>query len=284
MVSSLLRVSANAVTPDQLLPYVKAVSGLESAATGDCVLHYGGGQGVLVAYGIKNPEDLSAMNEAVAKAVHFPGLEKLTVLGPAVPDLAPVDAQGQTDCYWQLVLPLESMSGKLRNLLKRAQRDVTVKMASGEGSWQKEHEHLTADFCKRKADSLDNGTCFLFARLGDYLAHATEAVLFSAYDTNEQLIAFAIGDFTSLATAFYMFAARSAAAVPGTADLLLYSLLKEAESRGYSRVNLGLGINGGVEFFKKKWGATPLLPYVETSWTLTSQPKKKDLWSKLFGK
>ena len=31
-------------------------------------------------------------------------------------------------------------------------------------------------------------------------------------------------------------------------------------------LNLGLGINPGVAFFKRKWNARPWLPYVETSW------------------
>lgn len=282
MVASLASISANAVTPDQLLPYVRAVSGLESAPIGDCVLHYGGGHGVLVAYGLKNPLDLAAMNAAVRDALQFPQLEKLTVLGPARPDLAPVDAQGQRDTYWQITAA--QANAKLRNLLKRASRDLTVKADRGKKCWTEQHQALAWDFCARKQAELDQGTCYLFEKLGAYLADAPEAELFSAYNPKGELDAFAIGDYTSLSTAFYMFAARKAQATPGAADLLLLRLVNEAKARGHAQVNLGLGINGGIEFFKKKWGASPFLPYVETSWTLTAKPNRKTFWGRLFGK
>ena len=47
---------------------------------------------------------------------------------------------------------------------------------------------------------------------------------------------------------------------------LLNALLDEAAGRGHMLLNLGLGINPGVAFFKRKWNARPWLPYVETSW------------------
>jgi hypothetical protein len=35
-------------------------------------------------------------------------------------------------------------------------------------------------------------------------------------------------------------------------------------------MNLGLGVNAGVAFFKRKWGAAPFLPYVEVSWDIAA--------------
>jgi hypothetical protein len=57
-------------------------------------------------------------------------------------------------------------------------------------------------------------------------------------------------------------------APPGSADLVLSGLLNEALQRGHTRMNLGLGVNAGIRFFKRKWGAEPFLPYVEASWEL----------------
>jgi hypothetical protein len=81
-----------------------------------------------------------------------------------------------------------------------------------------------------------------------------------------------VGDFTSLSTAFFLFSFRAPAAVPGTADLLLEALMREGKKQGHARLNLGLGINNGIEAFKGKWGATPFLACVETSWDLPRQP------------
>jgi hypothetical protein len=49
--------------------------------------------------------------------------------------------------------------------------------------------------------------------------------------------------------------------VPGASDLLLHEIIEQARGQGKRFLNMGLGINDGVSFFKKKWGAEPFLPY-----------------------
>ena len=78
----------------------------------------------------------------------------------------------------------------------------------------------------------------------------------------------AVGDYSALSTAFYMFAFRQDDCPPGVSDALLRALADEAERRGQSTLNLGLGIDGGITFFKKKWGACLAMPHFETSWTV----------------
>jgi hypothetical protein len=38
-------------------------------------------------------------------------------------------------------------------------------------------------------------------------------------------------------------------------------MIQEAKREGKRYINLGLGINPGITFFKKKWGGTAFLPY-----------------------
>jgi hypothetical protein len=93
------------------------------------------------------------------------------------------------------------------------------------------------------------------------------ARLLSARLRDGRLAAFAVGEFSSLHTAFFIFCFRAPGlAPPGSADLLLAGLLDEARERGQTRMNLGLGVNEGIRFFKRKWGAEPFLPCVEVSW------------------
>ena len=54
----------------------------------------------------------------------------------------------------------------------------------------------------------------------------------------------------------------------GTGDALLHALAAGAAERGQRSLNLGLGIDEGIAFFKKKWGARVLMPHKETSWSL----------------
>lgn len=281
MVDNLAFISANAIIPDQLVPYVKTVSGLQSNRIGNCVLHQAEGQAVLVAYPVNDPLNEKEVTNAITKAVALPELENLTVLAASRPASAPSDAKISKDSYWQIPLPLEKPSGKLANMLRRAKSEISLEEATGSHAWTKDHELLVEDFCKRKAASLDAGSLYLFKQLGSYLSGVPDAVLFSARDQNGRLAALAIGDFTALTTAFYMFAFRAKDAPPGTADLLLEAIGKQGGERGHTFLNLGLGISSGVSFFKRKWGACDFLPYTETSWTI--KRPKKSWFSKLFG-
>ena len=284
--SHLAHITAGAVTPDQLLPYVRAVSGLESRLCGGLALHHGGGQAVLVAYPPAKPDDMGAVDAAVAEALALPGLERLTVIAAARPAAAPEHAESTEDAYWSLPLPLAVPAGrpgqKLRNLLRRAARETSIEQSGGAGVWMAEHAALAEAFIRRKGAEIDEGSRYIFRKLGDYLAAAPEARLFSARDAAGRLLGCAIGDYSSFSTAFYMFAFRSPEAPPGTADALLAAIAAEGASRGHTVLNLGLGMGAGVRFFKKKWGATPFLPCVETSWS--PQPEKKRGWlGRIFG-
>lgn len=184
---------------------------------------------------------------------------------------------------------------KLRNVLRRAARDLTVSIES----WSDELATLVREYTGSRP--LEAGTRHIFNSLAKYSGN--DAVrIFVARNHVGALQGFCVGDFTPMLTVFYMFAFRQKHSTPGTADLLLYTLVREAERQGYKRVNLGLGINGGIEFFKHKWGGRDFLPLVESSWFVKnmrglklnaackqeSEPVrnsvKKGFFSALFGK
>lgn len=273
--NNLANVTASAITPDQLLPYVRAVSGLESEMAGSCVLHHGAGQAVLVGYPINDSSNQDLLEEAIQIAARKPGLEKITVLSALPVRSAPENASVNTDAYWKLDLPIAPPKGKLANMLKRAGREMEITRTG----WTEAHATLAEEFCAIKR--LDEGTKYLFLQLGAYLQHARDAALFSAHDAGGNLKAFAIGDYSALGCAFYMFACRKQDAPPGTSDLLLASIIERAMGLGHSVLNLGLGINRGVGFFKQKWGAVEFLPCIETSWEVGSSPKSP-WWKRIF--
>lgn len=274
--NSLAHVTATAIVPDQLLPYVHAISGLESSMAGECLAHYGGDKAVLVAYPPANPADATFMDDSLHVVLERTSIKKITVLSASVPQLAPAHATISRDFYWKLDLPLAPPKGKLGNLLKRAQREITVVQTG----WSPEHSQLSLRFSHTK--NLDEGTQYLFEHLGDYVRVPTVEI-YSAYSSNNTLKAFAIGDFSAMSTAFYMFACRDPDATPGTSDLLLYHLINRANELGYATLNLGLGISPEIEFFKRKWGAVKFIPYIETSWDVKRE-KKESFWKRLFGK
>ena len=47
---------------------------------------------------------------------------------------------------------------------------------------------------------------------------------------------------------------------------------------GKKYINLGLGINPGVTFFKTKWGGVPFLPHI----SYIHEPTRTEIWADIF--
>ena len=149
-----------------------------------------------------------------------------------------------------------------------------IRRASAEGSCEKgdhleeEHVRLITDFiAKRK---LDDGTCFVFERVPDYVNSVPTALVFSARDRSGRLAAFTVAEYGAKDYGFYMFNFRSKeCAVPGASDLLLHEAMLTALARGKTFMNLGLGVHQGVAFFKKKWGGGRFLDYETCTYRLS---------------
>jgi len=270
-------VTAQAQTPEQVIPYVCAVSELKPRMLGPCVGYEKEGEAVLVGYPLHDPKDAGAMAEAVSLALRLPGLRRITVLGPARPPQAPESAAIAEDWYYSLPVPAPSPGQKTKNLLRRAGRELTVERG---GSWGEDHAALVQRYLNERP--LAAGIRHIYKRLPRYLAESSCSLLVSARLANGRLAAFSVGEYAGLATAFYMFSFRDPGiAPPGTTDLLLSQLLAEASERGHTKMNLGLAVNEGISFFKRKWGAVPFLPYVQVTWE-TATPGISAVLASLF--
>jgi len=271
----LARVSAEAFVPEQVISYVRAVAGSRPRMIGACVGYESDETLVLVGYPLHDPHDAGAMADAVEQALRTSGLQWLTVIGPSRPPQAPADIQTLQDVYWALPIPAPPPAQKLRNSLRRAGRELRLDCGR---RLQDDHMALVQRYLDDRR--LSGGTRHIFRQLPRYIAASDGSMLFSARLADGRLAAFAVGEFASFSTAFFMFCFRdSSLAPPGSADLVLSGLLEEAHKRGQTRMNLGLGISEGIAFFKRKWGAAPFLPYVEISW----KPGRQNVFSRLRG-
>jgi MoaA/NifB/PqqE/SkfB family radical SAM enzyme len=264
----LARVTAAAAVPEQVVAYVVAVAGSQPRMFADCVGYVSNGHLTLIGYPLHDPHDAMAMTAAVDEALGMAGLERITVIGPCRPPQAPAHACAVIDRYYALPLPVPEPKQKLRNLLKRATRELHI---VHERRLRDEHVALVQRYLDERR--LDAGTRHIFGQLGRYIETSDGSTVVSGCcPADGRLAVFAVGEFTPLATAFFMFCFRNPErAPPGSSDLMLSELLGEARRRGQTRMNLGLGVNAGIEFFKRKWGAEPFLPYVEVSWNVVPQ-------------
>lgn len=256
------RVTAGAVVPEQVVPFVCAVGGSRPRMVGPCVGYETDRDFVIVGYPLHDPLDTGAMADAVNETLRIAGERRITLIGSARPVQAPEGSTVGEDDYYGIPVPPPAPGQKLRNLLRRAGRDATIERGRCCGE---DHTALVERYMDSRP--LPAGTRQIFRNLPRYLEASPGSRLFSARLSDGRLAAFAVGEFGALRTAFYMFSFRDPAlAPPGSADLLLSDLLKEALERGQVYMNLGLGVSEGIGFFKRKWGASPFLPYVCTVW------------------
>jgi len=259
-------VTAQAQTPEQVIPYVCAVSELKPRILGPCVGYEREGNLVLVGYPLHDPKDAGAMAEAVSLALRLPGLRRITVIGATRPPQAPESAAIEEDWYYSLPVPAPAPGQKTRNLLRRAGRELTVERG---GSWGEDNTALVRRYLNERP--LAAGIRHIYKRIPRYLAESSSSLLVSARLADGRLAAFSVGEYAGLAMAFYMFSFRDPGiAPPGATDLLLSQLLEAASERGHTKMNLGLSVNEGISFFKRKWGAVPFLPYVQATWEMAS--------------
>ena len=261
-------IAAQAIVPEQLTSYVTAVGQSRPVLCAECIAYTFEDTATLIAYTPNSfphryhEEETAALNDAVAAAMALPGLKRMTVLGPAKPKAAPPDTISHSDSYAFIPLPMIEPKQNLRNMLRRGARECSIM----DEVWHDEHAALVETYLASRP--LEAGTRHIYRNIAAYLTATPDAVLFSARDSAAKLLAFAIGDYTSLTTACYMFAFRRKNCPPGVADCLLHAIVKGAQERGHAFLNLGLGINSGITAFKKKWGEAMLLPCIETRWAL----------------
>lgn len=161
------------------------------------------------------------------------------------------------DWYYRLELARLRVPPKVANMIRRASREVRVERG---GTLGPEHESMIQSFLYSRP--MDPGTQEIFQHVPHYVNSVSTARLYSALDARGRLVAFDVGEFGAEGYAFYMFNFRSLdALVPGASDLLLHEMIKEARASGKAFLNLGLGINPGVSYFKEKWGGVRFLPY-----------------------
>jgi len=250
------RIEREAYLPEHLPDYVCAVSGAEPYCFEDYLAYAGRGVLIFIGYPLGTPFDLDALERSLAGAVRKCKPRLVSLIAPSIP-ASLVRNLPPSDRYYRLDLKAVVRSQKTRNMLKRAGRELSIKITREFGP---EHSRLVEDFAEKR--SLDTATRTIFGKIKAYVEASRSVRIFEARNSAGELVAFDVADFASLDYAFYMFNITAAAPyVPGASDLLLARVIEQAVAEGKKWMNLGLGINPGVAAFKTKWGGVPFLPH-----------------------
>ncbi len=155
-------IEAHAYVPEHLPRYVTAITGARPHMIGDYLAYTAGDRLIFVGYPLRSSYDEAAFLAALdaATARFRPRLIALTA--PALPPALADHLASPADAYYRLDLAAVRPDKKLRNLLRRAGRDLTVRA----GRFGPEHARLVAAFLAETP--VDEGTRFIFERVGRY--------------------------------------------------------------------------------------------------------------------
>jgi hypothetical protein len=246
-------ITEHAYVPEHLPHYVTAISRTEPHLIGDFLVHAAGPHLVFVGYPLDGNFDGGRMLQSLEEAKQQFGPDIVSVVAPELPADLRDCMSSQPDSYYRLDLSKLAVPGKAGNMLRLAGRDISVSV----GKFRWSHKRMLKNFIRNH--NLDDGTRFIFERTPEY-ARCERVVLFDARNKRGDLVAFDIVDYSAKHYAFYMFNFRSRKYnIPGASDLLLAFAIDRAREEGKRYLNLGLGIDEGITFFKKKWGAEHFL-------------------------
>jgi hypothetical protein len=250
-------IDEHAYVSEHIPQYVTVISKTEPFIFGDFLTYVKKGHLIFVGYALKETFDEKCTENALKDTIKRFKPESISLIAPSIPSFLDDCVHPPSDYYYRLDLAALSISQKLRNMLSRAGRELSVKKNK---NFAEEHRKIVDDFLK--THPVDKGTQFIFERIGEYLSSSTTAWVFDARNIRNELVAFDVAEFKPRDYAIYMFNFGSDVLyVPGASDLLLSEVIKQAKKDRKKYINLGLGINPGVTFFKKKWGGVAFLPY-----------------------
>ena len=258
----------HAYVPEHIVQYVVPISEAEPFLLGDFLAYVKKDHLIFVGYPLSQTFHEGEMQKALEGAINRFKSKTVALTASTIPSSISRGKSGIPDHYYRLDLSVLSVSQKTRNMLKRASRDLTVTRTRIFGE---EHRRMVENFLTNRP--MDEATRFIFKKTGFYLSECSTAWIFEARNREGRLVAFDAAEFGSQRYAIYMFNFSSETFyVPGASDLLLWELIQYAQGERKHYVNLGLGINPGITFFKKKWGGKPFLPHVYCFY----QPSRKE--------
>ena len=269
-------IEEHAYIPEHMIHYVTAVSEAEPFLFGAYLAYFKKDLLIFIGYPFKEAFEEKKMEKALNEARRRFKPREISLAAPKIPFSIRGPLQSPSDYYYRLDLSTLSISQKLRNMLKRADRDLVVERTK---TFNEEHKEMVNEFLDTHL--VDEATRFIYKRILEYLSSAPSVWVFNARKKDGILSAFDIAEFGAKHYAIYMFNFTSRSQyIPGASDLLLSEVIKSAKEENKKFVNLGLGINPGVTFFKKKWGGVPLYPYTFCHYS----PSKREIEDSFLNK
>jgi hypothetical protein len=249
-----------AYLPEHVPGYLVPFADLEPCLTGAYLYYRGRNELSLIGYPLGEDFDAGELVSIFGRLIKKYNPAALKVIAPEVPVVNGYQVtRRESDRYSRLDLKQFKIRPKLENMLRRARQELEVVISP---KYTLEHHRLLIQFLEIK--NLPAEVVNFLHRIPDYLAFSPTAALIEARRCNQgELVAYNIAEFGAGEYSFYLFNITRGGSnyVPGASDLLMAGLIDLARQQQKKYLNMGLGVNPGVEKFKSKWGAKHFLQY-----------------------
>lgn len=196
----------------------------------------------------------SLLNQAVA--AYRP--EVLWFIGPEIPSsFRDTCRERQSDQYYSLDIGQMQVKPALRRAVDKASETLVVERGRAISG---EHQALISELLMR--EQLPDRVQELYRAMPRYVGRSATAWTIDARDRRGKLCAFSVIDLGAEQFSAYILGAHSKKNyVPHASDLLFREMIRLTVEAGKGTMNLGLGVNEGLQRFKKKWCGAPFLRY-----------------------
>ena len=213
---------------------------------------------ILVGYPLEGKFSQERCDGILKQAVDIFRPEYLWFIGPESPSsLKDFCTERQTDQYYTFDIDQTPIKPSLQRAAGKASEKLIVERGR---LMDKEHEALVSELLKR--EKLPERVRELYRAMPEYVGRSSSAWMLNARDKAGRLCAFIVVDLGAKNFSAYILGSHSKKHyIPHASDLLFLEMIRLTREHGKSSINLGLGVNEGIQRFKKKWGGKPFLRY-----------------------
>jgi hypothetical protein len=135
----------HAYVPEHIPQYVTPISQTEPFLFGEFLVYAKKGHLIFVGYPLNEAFEEKRLEENLGDAIRHFKPESVSLIAPAIPSSLQQEPPPPTDHYYRLDLSTVSVSQKLRNMLRRSGRELSVGKSP---SFDQEHKQMVEEFLK----------------------------------------------------------------------------------------------------------------------------------------
>lgn len=249
---------ANASVPEHSVELMTSISEGEPFLAGEYFFCQKAEEIILVGYPLQHAFDTDEFEIIIAQLKKKFRPKWISLIAPELSGrFKSVCEEKRSDHYYtRETQPLVIRSG-LKRQIHTVRKKLSVERATRMG---KEHDRLSSEFIERIKPS--PRVNHLLSKMPAFVSQSKDAVVLNAWDKQHNLTAFYIVDLAASDFSTYVIGCHSKKNyVPGASDLLFFEMLQMSHEYDKRYVHLGLGVNPGIERFKKKWGGVRMQRY-----------------------